>query len=308
MGEPPVGEARGLFYFLDGSPAYAGHWVHEGDHPVHTHSFVEAALVLGGEGVHHSLAGRQRLRRGDVVLLRPGVWHGYEDCHDLDVYNCCFTTALLHRELAWTRADPLLGHLLWTGPYLLKRRGMLTARLTEDAIGECLVHLDALGDLRAMPAAPYRGDVMARLSLFLSHLARAADPARGGVAEPAHPAVGLAMRLLETRLDHPWTLSELAEDLHLAPGYLVRLFKSAAGVPPMAYLAQRRAESAAELLLHTGQSVSEIGQVVGWPDQNYFARRFKAHFGMSATTYRARFTSRMSTPAAFPYERRITPA
>jgi AraC family L-rhamnose operon transcriptional activator RhaR len=35
--------------------------------------------------------------------------------------------------------------------------------------------------------------------------------------------------------------------------------------------------------------MSEIGQVVGWPDQNYFARRFKAHFGLSGTAYRARF-------------------
>jgi hypothetical protein len=28
---------------------------------------------------------------------------------------------------------------------------------------------------------------------------------------------------------------------------------------------------------------------VGWPDQNYFARRFKVHFGLSASGYRARF-------------------
>jgi len=32
-----------------------------------------------------------------------------------------------------------------------------------------------------------------------------------------------------------------------------------------------------------------IGQAVGWPDQNYFARRFKAHYGLSATTYRESF-------------------
>lgn len=90
---------------------------------------------------------------------------------------------------------------------------------------------------------------------------------------------------------HRWTLTELAEQLHLAPGYLVRLFKAATGLPPMAYLARLRAEHAATLLLHSDQPVTCIGQAVGWPDQNYFARRFKAHYGLSATSYRARFAT-----------------
>ena len=59
----------------------------------------------------------------------------------------------------------------------------------------------------------------------------------------------------------------------------------------MAYLAQLRAEHAATLLLHSDQPVTSISQAVGWPDQNYFARRFKAHYGLSATTYRARFAA-----------------
>ena len=37
--------------------------------------------------------------------------------------------------------------------------------------------------------------------------------------------------------------------------------------------------------------VTAIGRAVGWPDQNYFARRFKAHYGLSATTYRKRFAA-----------------
>jgi AraC family L-rhamnose operon transcriptional activator RhaR len=57
----------------------------------------------------------------------------------------------------------------------------------------------------------------------------------------------------------------------------------------MAYLAKRRVETAAEMLPHGDESMSEIGEAVGWPDQNYFARRFKAHFGLSGTTYRERF-------------------
>ena len=97
--------------------------------------------------------------------------------------------------------------------------------------------------------------------------------------------------MLEASMARRWVLAELAEELHLAPGYLVRLFKAATGLPPMAYLAQVRAEHAAVMLLHSDEPVTGIGRAVGWPDQNYFARRFKAHYGLSATTYRKRFAT-----------------
>src|SRR5438874_3132459 len=93
-------------------------------------------------------------------------------------------------------------------------------------------------------------------------------------------------------LARDWTLTGLAAELHLASGYLVRLFNAATGLPPMAYLAQLRAEHAAVLLLHTDEPVTSIGRTVGWPDQSMFARRFKAHYGLSATTYRKRFATR----------------
>ena len=67
------------------------------------------AFVVSGEGVDNCLNGRNVVRPGDVTLLRPGVWHRYTNCRDLSVYNCCFSSELLRRELAWTREDPLLG-------------------------------------------------------------------------------------------------------------------------------------------------------------------------------------------------------
>jgi AraC-like DNA-binding protein len=41
----------------------------------------------------------------------------------------------------------------------------------------------------------------------------------------------------------------------------------------------------------TWPAITGIGRAVGWADQNYFARRFNAHYGLSATTYRKRFAS-----------------
>jgi AraC family L-rhamnose operon transcriptional activator RhaR len=295
MADPPVAADRSgaLLHFTDGSLAYAGHYLHEDTHPVHTHAFMEVAVMTGGQGEHISLAGRRQLQIGDVILLRPGVWHGYENCRRLDLYNCCFSTELLQRELAWTREDPLLGYLLWTGPHSLQRRGMLTTRLDDAALAECAQHLDALDDLRFRPVGLHRGDIIGRLSLFLSSLARAVARDGDDLDEPTgptHPAVVNAMRLMEARLAHQWTLAELGALLHLTPRYLVRLFKESTGLPPMAYLSRQRVEVAASLLLHTDQPIMQIGHTVGWPDQNYFARRFKSHYGLSATTYRARFS------------------
>ena len=292
--DPPVGTSQGLFHLTESMPAYAGSYLHRWDSPVHTHSFVEIAFAVDGAATHHSLAGRHDMRPGDVVLLRPGVWHGYEDCQRFEVYNCCFSSELLRRELSWTREDPLLGFLLWAGPSSSPGRGVLTIRLEPAAVGECLVHLDALAALRHRPLALHRPDIVGRLSLLFGQLVQAVAQA-GGVppGEPGtvHPAVMQAMRLLEADLTRDWTLKILAAELHLAPGYLVRLFNAATGLPPMAYLAQLRAEHAAVLLLHSDEPVTSIGRAVGWPDQSGFARRFKAHYGLSATTYRKRFAT-----------------
>jgi AraC family transcriptional regulator, L-rhamnose operon transcriptional activator RhaR len=290
----PMDTSRDVFYFTEGALAYAGYYLHSEDNPAHTHTFVEIAFVIGGEGTHHCAAGRRTLQAGDVMLLRPGVWHGYENCTQLELYNCCFSAELLRRELAWTREDPLLGYLLWTGPYSAPGRGALALSLDATAFGECLSHLEALTALRHCPLERYRGDVLGRLSLLLSTLGRVAQGNSGlpSEADRLHPAVSRAIRMLEADIARRWSLTSLAAELHLHPGYLVRVFKAATGLPPMAYLAQVRAEQAAVLLLHSDQPITGIGHAVGWSDQNYFARRFKAHYGLTATTYRARFATR----------------
>ncbi|GAB3934606.1 helix-turn-helix domain-containing protein [Micromonospora vulcania] len=292
MLELPVENTRELVHFADGVVAFAGHYLHEGVHLTHTHSFVEVAVMCGGTGVHHSLAGRQQLAVGDVLLLRPGVWHGYEDCRRLDMYNCCFATELLQNELGWTRQDPLLGYLLWAGPYAQQRRGILTAHLGAEALAECTSHLDELEALRNRPVSTHHGDIVGRLALFLSSLARAVAQDTTPGQGQTHAAVLDAMRMMEARPEHQWTLTELAAALHLAPGYLIRLFKNATGLPPMAYLSRHRVEVAATRLLHTDDPIHRIGESVGWPDQNYFARRFKAHYGLSASAYRSQFRHR----------------
>ncbi|SFH41053.1 AraC-like ligand binding domain-containing protein [Actinopolymorpha cephalotaxi] len=105
----------------------------------------------------------------------------------------------------------------------------------------------------------------------------------------AHPAVQHAMRLLEAGAGEPWTLTRLAGEVNVAPGYLVRLFGRTAGVSPMAYLNKLRAERAAGLLIETDLPIAAIGAMVGWHDPSHASRRFHASFGLSPSRYRRDF-------------------
>jgi AraC-like DNA-binding protein len=105
----------------------------------------------------------------------------------------------------------------------------------------------------------------------------------------SHPVVEHAMRSLEAGIAESWTLERLAATVNLAPGYLVRLFGRTAGISPMAYLNQIRAERAAGLLIETELPVATIGALVGWHDPSHATRRFRSTFGLSPSAYRSAF-------------------
>jgi AraC family L-rhamnose operon transcriptional activator RhaR len=135
----------------------------------------------------------------------------------------------------------VLEHLGVPDHDLVPRCRMQVTTLDAPALQDCLVHLDALDRLRLRPLGLYRSDIISHLTLVLGHLARAVAADRDRLVAPtgpAHPAVVQAMRLLDSQLTHQWTLGELAARLHLSPGYLLRLFKSSTGMPPMTYLAR----------------------------------------------------------------------
>lgn len=263
-------------------PVTANRHVLSGDHVPHDHDFAEVAMILGGRGAHRTIHGDRRVRPGDAFVLGPGIWHAYRDCEDLEVSNCCFGPELLRRELAWVVEEPGLADLFRYAP------GARRLRLSRASVEGCLRHLDALD--REVSAPGGRLDVAGRLLLFLGELVRGLEV--GGETGPwagrMHQFAAEGVRLLEADPARRWTLSELAGELSVDPSYLSRLFKSGTGLPPVAYLNRYRAELAANLLLLTDLPISEVGEEVGWPDPNYFARRFKAHFGVSATQYRER--------------------
>lgn len=265
-----------------------------GNYRIHDHEFIEISAITSGTCLHHSVVGDSRPGPGDVFLFRPGAWHGYAEAKDLALYNCCFDTALLGRELSWMADEPYLGRLLWAIPLSPKQHGMVSLHLPPEEFGRCRKLLDALSVLAQEDYLSHFGDHLGLLVQILSLLARNTPAALPKRPCQSHRAVAAALKLIDDAPTEPWTLPSLAARAHVEPTYFVRLFRAAVGLPPMAYLTRRRLELATTLLRRDDLPVGEVGDKAGWLDANYFSRCFRQHFGMTPSRYRARFLAGQS--------------
>lgn len=93
---------------------------------------------------------------------------------------------------------------------------------------------------------------------------------------------------IETNIDKPLTLAELAGVANFSKFHFNRIFHSISGETPFQFIMRVRLEKAAALLLlNKKESLSFIAQKCGFSDISIFSRNFKGHLGISASQYRA---------------------
>jgi AraC-like DNA-binding protein len=73
------------------------------------------------------------------------------------------------------------------------------------------------------------------------------------------------------------------------PFYFSRVLKERKGMTLRQYIIAYRLKQAKRLLELTDRSAAEIAEECGFTDASYFAKTFKASFGMTPKEYRNRF-------------------
>ena len=95
-----------------------------------------------------------------------------------------------------------------------------------------------------------------------------------------------AINYVDANYDKAMTLAEIAHASHLSASRLAHLFKEQMGITIIDYVTSVRIERAKGLLLATDQSCTEICFEVGYNNQSYFTRTFKALVGMTPRQFR----------------------
>jgi len=97
--------------------------------------------------------------------------------------------------------------------------------------------------------------------------------------------LAMALKRIHARVDHPWTVDELAKAAALSRSTFFERFVRTVGVPPMAYLLAWRMRIAKELLRRDGLTVADVAERVGYGSTSAFSVAFSRHVGEPPSRY-----------------------
>ena len=100
------------------------------------------------------------------------------------------------------------------------------------------------------------------------------------------PRVDFVASYIRNNYHRRLTLAEMASTVNLSRWRFCHLFKECIGTSPERFLTQVRLEKAKQLLETEFLTVKEVMNQVGMSDASFFARSFRAAYGITPGRYR----------------------
>jgi transcriptional regulator GlxA family with amidase domain len=127
----------------------------------------------------------------------------------------------------------------------------------------------------------------ARLALLLRESIASTDvrpaPSKGGLASWQERKV---REYVNTNLDSPILVEDLADIVSLSAAHFCRAFKKSFCATPHAYIVQRRVQRAQDLMRNTRSPLSQIALDCGFADQTHLSKLFRRLTGRTPNAWR----------------------
>ena len=246
--------------------------------PLHVHDeCLEISLCLRGDLVLES--------NGKTYPFKPGMMFvtGPEDVHRIRSYpkgmsKYWFLFRIPKNGFPLLNLPPKEADLLTSARIGLVNRPFAGS----DEVRRLVKKLFNLCD--TLPTGPAERSLRLR-SIVLALLLAVVDAAYSTSHDRAEVRLN---RLVDEMRKHPerdYPLDRISESLGFSPSNLLVRFKRLTGLPPHAFLLERRIDRA-KAMLSSGISVASVAHQLGFSSSQHFSSQFKAATGFSPTGWR----------------------
>ena len=132
----------------------------------------------------------------------------------------------------------------------------------------------------------YRMESRAWLSLMISEVIGNAVTEEEAPPDVNYRRIQPALDYIEAHYAEHIVLSDLSALLNVSEDHFIRLFKRVTRRTPFSYILDYRIEQALKLLGGDEYSISQISDMTGFSNVQYFSQAFKSRVGVSPSIYR----------------------
>ncbi len=228
---------------------------------MHTHDMYELIYFLEGDATHVIEDRKYKLKKGDLILIRPLHYHfiQIDSPVDYERYNLLFDP-IKHRLESVMRlpaetevlnlSDNAVAHDIFRRLDLYREKG------TQDDFQLLIPHL--------------LSELFYNISIF-SNL-------RTEESVPLSPTISKALHYINEHISTIRDIDELADHLFVSKSYLFRLFRSELYQTPKKYIMDKRLLMAKGQLAN-GEKPYTVYEQCGFSDYTTFYRNYLAFFG-----------------------------
>lgn len=234
---------------------------------------------LRGQNEVTHLGGVTVVEPGEMLIIRARAPHRERRIYQRKRYAHIYTN--------------LSGHRFVYNAYVLcsdkrKRQNHIATAFTDNEkcdfaqrLLDELCQRATVGDYRSAHLTQTLAEALLRqLSIIL------ASPQWEGVA---NPLVVKCKQLIQHQMHLPaLSVASIAEQLHVHPDYLSRLFSEQENQRLVPYIVHCRMNLAKEILRNLSIRIEEAAMLCGYAERAYFTKVFKRSMGMTPSQYRAR--------------------
>lgn len=99
----------------------------------------------------------------------------------------------------------------------------------------------------------------------------------------------MALSYVHNHYAEPLTVKQIAEKALVNKSRLTVIFKKYTNMSPIKYLNEYRLYTAKNLIVHTGKTISEISEEVGYRQISHFIQQFRNSYGLPPLKYRNKY-------------------
>ncbi len=253
-------------YAYEGENIFFKHEVSKGlakdAYSMHSHNMYELLYFVNGDATHVIEDRKYKLKRGDLVLIRPSKYHfiQIDSVCDYERYDILFSD----------KSEKINSvHLLDDTPEIINLEDYSMAT-------EIIKKIDFY--FHRFSGKDFENILTSLLSELFYLLSGTATTEKTDAPKVTPPTISQALSYINDNLTTLDSIEEVAKSCFVSESYLFRLFKKELKQTPAKYVAAKRL-LLAERLIGEGVTPTSVYEKCGFNDYTTFYRNYCSHFG-----------------------------